>query len=175
MINTKKFENISNKQRLEVENIFYSSSTKSSFRSDDERTKFKYKYLDYYIENYPDIFIVAVRDESVVGYICGSPDSSKDIFLGESLSHYNLFRDEYLKYPAHLHINLCQSSRGLGLGSILIKEFENLVSLTSSGVHLLTSPIARNRSFYLKNHYNFEITKSFNNSEILLMGKLLSY
>jgi hypothetical protein len=90
------------------------------------------------------------------------------------LFYFDLFKDEYLKYPAHLHINLSESSRGLGLGSILIKEFETKVSATSCGVHLITSPTARNRGFYLKNEYLHEIVKTYNKSEILLMGKELS-
>jgi GNAT superfamily N-acetyltransferase len=174
MIILKTLSQISDEQSKDVENIFFESSSKTSFKNDDEKNKFKFKYLSYYIENYPDLFIVGMIDKKAVGYICGSPNSYKDKFLLDSLFYFDLFKDEYLKYPAHLHINLSESSRGLGLGSILIKEFESKVSSASCGVHLITSPTARNRGFYLKNEYHHEIIKTYNKTEILLMGKELS-
>jgi ribosomal protein S18 acetylase RimI-like enzyme len=166
--------NISKKQIQNISNIFFESSFMTSFKNDKERDEFEFKYLGYYMETYPEFFLVGILDQKVIGYICGSPNSLKDEFLFNSLFYFNLFKDEYLKYPAHLHINLSSDSRGMGLGSILIEEFEKRISQIAVGVHLITSPVARNRNFYLKNGYSYEVTETYKTSSILLMGKDLS-
>jgi GNAT superfamily N-acetyltransferase len=148
--------------------IFFESSARSEFESVEAKNDFLYKYLGYYRENYPDYFLVGVLEKEVMGYICGSPDSSKDLVLFDILPHYGLFKDLYSTYPAHLHINLSENSRGKGIGSKLIRQFENLCQ---SPTHLITSPSARNRSFYLKNDYSFESVRSYSNTDILFMGK----
>jgi ribosomal protein S18 acetylase RimI-like enzyme len=44
------------------------------------------------------------------------------------------------QYPAHLHINLLPTHQGMGLGSRLIKQFEEHIrSLGAPGIHLRTS------------------------------------
>jgi GNAT superfamily N-acetyltransferase len=154
-----------------VVDIFYESSYKKEFNSEIEKNDFLYKYLGIYKDKYPDLFLVAVKNEEVLGYICGVHDSKLETSLYDLLPHYSLFEDLYAKYPAHLHINLSSKSRGLGVGSILIEAFEELSS--SGGIHLITGPKARNRSFYLKNNYSFECIREFKGLELLFMGKTL--
>lgn len=154
-----------------VVEIFFESSSKKVFKSDTEKNDFLYKYLGFYKDKYPNIFLVALMDDKVLGYICGARDSKFENELYDFLPHYSLFEDLYEKFPAHLHINLSQNSRGLGVGSKLIEAFEEIVS--TSGVHLITGPKARNRSFYLKNNYTFECLREFRGLELLFMGKTL--
>lgn len=52
-----------------------------------------------------------------------------------------LYKEELLeKYPAHLHINLLPDYQGKGLGSRLLKKFEERMRRSKvSGIHLVTS------------------------------------
>lgn len=172
MIEIKRYFELSSFQQEEVNRIFFESSARKTFDNEAQRDNFRYKYLDYYKETNSELFLISLRGEDVLGYICGSRNSKKELKLYELLPHYSLFEDLFEQFPAHLHINLCDSSRGLGIGSKLIEEFEALVS---TGIHLLTSPKARNRSFYLKNNYLNEYSRSFNNHELLFMGKVLTH
>ena len=155
----------------QVSSIFFESSIKKSFLSEQEKKDFRYKYLDYYKNNYPEFFLIAKKGNKVLGYVCGSPDSIKDSELFNIVPHYKAFEDYYGELNAHLHINLHSESRGLGIGSNLLREFEKL---NRGAVHLLTSPDADNRNFYLKNGYNIEKIKNFQGVTLLLMGKYLT-
>lgn len=155
----------------QVVDIFYESSPRKNFESIEEKKLFQHKYLDYYKISYPEYFYIALNSEKVLGYICGSPDSRRDEELKQVVSHYKIFKEEYDIFPAHLHINLSSASRGLGIGSKLVKHFEKNID---NSVHLITSPDAKNRSFYKKNGYSTEIIKVFNGFELLLMGKTKS-
>jgi GNAT superfamily N-acetyltransferase len=148
--------------------IFFETSARTEFISSEEKETYIYQYLGYYKEKYPEFFLIGIRGDDVIGYICGSPDSRMDLELFDIIPHYKTFQDLYPEFPAHLHINLTQSSRGLGLGSYLIKSFENLCNCAT---HLITSPDARNREFYKKNGYLYESSRIHKMSNILFMGK----
>ena len=152
----------------EVVNIFFESSSVKEFTDEKSKEEFLYKYLGYYKENYPEFFLVATFENKVLGYICGSPNSLDDSELLGLLPHFGVFKDLYDDFPAHLHINLARASRGMGVGSKLVQRFE---SICRGGVHLITSPTARNKSFYLKNGYNFNDIRVFSGSDLLFMGK----
>ena len=152
----------------DVLEIFLDSSTQKTFADQKEKNDFIYKYLSFYKENHAEYFLVAKRLDEVIGYICGAKDSKSQTKLFELLPHYELFREEYIKYPAHLHINLSPKARGAGVGSRLINEFEKAVACST---HLITTPSARNRKFYTKNFYTTEIIRTFSGSELLFMGK----
>ena len=148
--------------------IFFETSNKTNFSCDKVKEEFIYKYLGYYKEKHPDLFLIATINDKVVGYICGSSDSKSDIELYSLLSHYKLFSDYFVLFPAHLHINISKSAQGLGLGSLLLKEFE---LKCKKPVHLITSPDALNRKFYRKNNYLFESIRTHQKHDLLFMGK----
>lgn len=151
--------------------IFFEASPRKNFDNQAQKDSFSYKYLTYYKDKYPDIFLVCRDEKKILGYICGSPDSINDEVLYKLLAHYQVFEDLYSRFPAHLHINLSSESRGLGVGSKLVENFESIVK---SNIHIITGPSARNKSFYLKNEFNFESIKPFQDQELLFMGKLIS-
>ncbi|MEY3902596.1 MAG: hypothetical protein RL189_1902 [Pseudomonadota bacterium] len=158
-----------------VEKVFFESSTKKTFKTPEEREAFKFKYLDWYSKHHPECFFIAFEKNSdVLGYICGVPDSRMDPELRELHPWFQNFADCYDNYPAHLHINCSESARGRGLGSTLLNLFENhLQAQGMCGVHLVTSPDARNVGFYDKNGYKFTKTTIWKGSSLLLMGKAL--
>lgn len=158
-----------------VEKIFFESSAKKTFASNEEREAFRFKYLDWYAKNHPECFFVAFeKNNDALGYICGVPETTAHPELVGLHPWFSVFEDCFAQFPAHLHINCSESARGQGLGSTLLTLFENhLRSKNIQGVHLVTSPSARNVGFYDKNGYKFTKSAEWKGSSLLLMGKNL--
>ena len=161
------------------EEIFFESSVRKKFETEADRKSFLYSYFGYYLENFPELFYVAYQQlndqpPKVLGYICGCPDTLNEPALLIMHSYLNDFKEDYPSYPAHLHINCHRDSRGMGVGSALIKTLENsLKSQNIPGLHLITSEDAQNVSFYEKNGYNHRTLKDNGGFKILLLGKTL--
>lgn len=161
--------------RKGIDEVFFESSPKKNFASAAEREAFKYKYLDWYAQTYPQLFLIALADNSdVMGYICGVPDTRLHPNLAALHPWFEIFEDCYSRFPAHLHINCAEAARGRGMGSTLLTVFENHLQTDGvKGVHLVTAPDARNVGFYDKNGYKFTKTAQWKGTSLLLMGKSL--
>ncbi len=158
----------------EVRDIFFESSTRKTFANTDEREAFFYKYVGFYLSRYRDLCLLALEGDKVLGYILGSP-TSDDAELLRVQPHLQTFASDFKLYPAHLHINLHESSRGKGLGQILVNAWEQkLRDRNIQGLHIMTSPDALNKSFYSRLGFHYENEQSFQGYGILLMGKSLS-
>lgn len=156
----------------QVIDIFFESSGIKRFKSDQHKKEFLYKYLGYYFMNYPEYFFVMLKGNKVQGYICGVLDSSLCKELYDIVPHYSIFSDLYDEFPAHLHINTHHLSRGKGVGKELINFFCRKI-LASQGVHIITSPNARNVNFYEKNDFKKIATRQHSEHELLFMGRHL--
>ncbi len=155
----------------ELREIFFESSARKDFKDEAERDIFYRKYVGLYLEEAPELALVAKSDK-ILGYILGMEKNEGEVRVLQP--HLEIFSDLFERFPAHLHINLHKDSRGLGIGSKLLIEFENLLSKKGvAGVHLMTSPSSRNSSFYRKNGYLFEETREYSGNGILFMGKPL--
>lgn len=156
----------------EIEEIFFESSARKSFSDEEARVRFQWRYLGFYLAHYPDCVWIA-KSKGVLGYCLGMPMTlSPELYKLQP--HLVMFEGYYKEYPAHLHINCHADARGQGLGSKLVKEFEKgMQELGIKGIHLMTSPESRNRSFYQRLGYTFEVELSYQQSPILLMGKRL--
>ena len=159
----------------QIEAIFWETSARKAFASDDEKIHFRARYLDTYLTQYSEHVFVAALGERVLGYILGVPETLKATDILKSSPHLEIFEDLYERYPAHLHINLTADARGTGLGGELLQAFErHLSALQVKGVHLITAATARNVSFYLKNHYTHRVERLWDGRPLLLLGKQLS-
>jgi ribosomal protein S18 acetylase RimI-like enzyme len=153
----------------EIGDIFFETSTKKTFATAEEKEKFHYKYVGYYLEHYPELIWIARRDRTL-GYILGSPQSTQPELL-KIQPHLEKFKGFFTLYPAHLHINLSAASQGLGLGSKLVAKLKNeLESFKIHGLHIMTGPESENRLFYQKLGFTFQVEKD----SILFMGLPLS-
>jgi GNAT superfamily N-acetyltransferase len=158
----------------EMRSIFFESSQKKDFKDESERETFYFKYLGFYLDKYPEYALVAV-DQDVIGYCLGTLDS-KDKELLKIQPHLSVFEDLFSQYPAHLHINCHASYRGSGLGSKLLLAFEReLTGKNISGLHIMTSSDAKNKSFYLRAGYDHLVEREWQGKKILFMGKRLSH
>ena len=163
----------------QIDDIFFESSPKKSFISDSDKQQFKYKYVSYYQKRYPDLFFIAYEIKEngafqVIAYICASENTLKDEELFNLNPYLEAFKGACQKYPAHLHINCSSYSRGKGLGAKLIVTLESaLREKKCNGLHLITSPNARNVNFYEKNKFNERFNAVYGEAKLLLMAKKL--
>lgn len=152
-----------------VEEIFFSTASVQTFANETQRERFKYKYFGFYVEKYPELVLVARNQEKVLGYCLGSFETNESFYLYQP--HLEIFSDLFPSFPAHLHINLHTDSQGLGIGQNLFGQWESIVSERAKGMHIMTSPAARNVSFYRRLGLETQIVRKFNNHEIMFMGK----
>lgn len=154
----------------EVREIFFESSTRKEFKSEEEKEAFFYKYVGLYLKHYPEFALIAVTDR-VLGYIVGAPESSTEE-LYQVQPHLKNFASHYQKYPAHLHINCHHDARGMGVGGMLVANLEERFKTHKiHGFHIMTGPNAKNKSFYKKLGFDYEVVEDFQGSPILLMGR----
>jgi len=149
--------------------IFWETSARTEFASEQEKLAFRQQYLDAYLS---DVILVATAGPRVLGYVLCQTDT-----LGQRSQwppHLHLFADLYAEFPAHLHINFRAEARGTGLGSALIGALEELlVQCGKKGLHLITAASARNVSFYNKNGFNRQEARDWKGTSLLFMGKTL--
>lgn len=163
---------LSLEQEIQLDEIFFESSSRQSFESIESRDSFKFQWLNSYLLNYPEFCFLALRDDVVIGYIVGAPDTSKHLSIVENKS-YEVFADQFSRYPAHLHINCHKDSRGSGVGGSLINCFQNKLAKEGiSGLFIITSPDARNCFFYKKNGLDNIIDRDFNSIPLRFMSRL---
>lgn len=156
-----------------VEEIFFLSSSIKVFSSEERRAAFYKRWCKDYQILYPEEFFIAMENGEAVGYLSGCSDS-----LGAmeaiSIPGYLIFQDLFSSFPAHLHINFHPNARGKGLGSLLVNHYVNyLKSNNVIGVHLVTSPDAKNVSFYQRLGFTRTEKRDFNGITLYFMGLVL--
>jgi ribosomal protein S18 acetylase RimI-like enzyme len=157
----------------EVTEIFFESSTKKTFKDDEEKNNFFHKYLGFYLKNYPELALVFVKDDRVMGYVVASPVSD-GTEIDALQPHLQIFKDHFKSFPSHLHINAHFEARGMGVGSELMKEIEKRLKLQNiSGLHIMTGVDSPNQNFYKRLGFDFTVTLPFQGNPILFMGKRL--
>lgn len=157
----------------EVTEIFFESSTRKTFKDEEEKARFFEKYVGFYLRHFPQLAIVAIDQGRVMGYVVAAPETS-GAELDALQPHLRVFKDSFKDYPSHLHINCHFESRGKGIGSLLMGEIERrLKALKVHGLHIMTGPGAANKNFYSRLGFDFETKLDFHGSPILLMGKKL--
>lgn len=149
--------------------VFWETSARKEFPSVAERQQFQHQYLDAYLDQ---LAFVAVEHNQVMGYIIGQLDTLKT--EASWPAHLHLFREEYIQYPAHLHINCRSAVQGKGLGGQLLAALEaELRARGVKGLHLITAADARNVRFYKKYGYLEIAQRPWKTAQLLLLGKIL--
>jgi ribosomal protein S18 acetylase RimI-like enzyme len=156
--------------------IFFATSGRSSFDSEEAKFKFRYFYLDYFLEHYPEYCFCALDSaQNVVGYIVASPHTLSDQPLFEYHKYLGLFEHLIPQFPAQLHINLSAETQGRGVGGLLMTALEvKLRSAQVPGVFLITGQNSRNVSFYIKHHYDQLWSTEFRGNSLIFMAKHLA-
>ncbi|MCB0349709.1 MAG: GNAT family N-acetyltransferase [Bdellovibrionales bacterium] len=164
-------------QRLQdLENIFFSNA-QASIENEPERKSLFNKYAKPYIEHWPDdvFFACDLNTNKTMGYLIGCRDSLKaEPILSPLLGSYDLFADQFEKFPAHLHMNTHPEFHSQGVGTFLVQEY--IIELKKSGckgVHIVTAPGLRNVAFYTKNKFTHTINRDYKTHKLLFMGRSL--
>lgn len=168
-------ESLKKKAIEEIQEIFFLSTSVKSFTSDDHKKLFFEKWCGDYIVHFPETFYLFFdEDDSLLGYLSGCNDTLSS-FSFMRVPAQTLFSEQLESFPAHLHINFHPKARGMGLGSHLIEFYaRELVMCNIPGLHLVTSPDARNVSFYDRLGFDHHVVKEINGSKLLFMGKKLT-
>jgi ribosomal protein S18 acetylase RimI-like enzyme len=160
----------------QIEEIFFLSTSQKEWTSSEARQKFFHNWTDLYFQN-PDVLIaIDPTDRQVaLGYLTGCRDSSKfREILERNIPSQLVFQDQFDRFPAHFHINCHPRARGHGVGTSLIKKYEDLLFKAQiSGLHLVTSPTAQNVNFYQKLNFTEQLTRVWREAPLLFMGKKL--
>jgi GNAT superfamily N-acetyltransferase len=160
------------KDLKELKEIYFESSARKDFKDVAEKDAFYWKYLGYYLQHFPE-FVWIAKGERILGYVVAAP-ASDDPALYKIQPHLEIFKKYFKDYPGHLHINLHNDARGQGLGSKLLLELEKqLQSLDITGLHIMTGVDSRNKNFYTRLGFDFQMALEFSGHPILLMGKSL--
>lgn len=139
----------------QLDDIFFSSSATKSFASDDARSAFRQKWLGRYLDDDAEWFFVAVSGERLAGYLAGAIEDPARQTRFADIAYFADIADETAQYPAHLHVNVSESCRNLGVGSRLIDRFvQELRRNDIGGVHLVTGRNSRNIPFYVRNGFH---------------------
>lgn len=164
---------VKGKVEEELKEIFFESSTKKEFKDEAEKEAFYFKYLGFYLSHYPELAWVALQKEKVLGYVVVAPETNTSE-LQKIQPHLSVFHKDSEKFPAHLHINCHFESRGMGVGKALVETvIDALKTKNIKGLHIMTGPASKNRSFYKKLGFEYETESNFHGSPILFMGKSL--
>lgn len=157
-----------------IREIFFESSSRRNFNDQAEKERFFQRWTEYYLSEHPEsVYIAFDHDQTVIGYLMGCPDSRRAMeHYSSTLKSYSLFADLFDRFPAHLHINLAERARGRGIGAQLINAFIRDLE-GCPGLHIVTSPEARNRGFYLNNGFHFLVEREQNGTKFLFMGRPL--
>ncbi len=159
--------------REQLEKIFFDNSLIKSFKSLDEREKFFDRWCGQYLSNYPTQFYLALIEGKLVGYLAGHTNSTRAIDELK-IPGYDLFKDYYGQYPAHLHINCDVHHQGLGIGTKLMNAFmDELRDKEIPGVNIITSIGAKNSGFYASLGFDIIDFREHKGTKLIMMGKKL--
>lgn len=151
----------------QIQDIFWKTSAKTQFGSEEEKNQFEYKYLEYFFKYEKSLFFVYEDKKEILGYICCVFNILEHKELFDLLSYHNDFQDYFMTYQSECHINLHPNSQGMGIGSALLDFLKSeLHQRGSKGFFVFTASTALNREFYQKNGLNDVMSQN----HILMMG-----
>lgn len=155
--------------------IFFQSSSRTSFATAAERTAFLARWTAYYLDHCPDdVLLWREADGSITGYLTGCRDSAGAIPLHDGLPGYTVFADCFAAFPAHLHVNCRPDRRGRGIGAALIEAFaSDCAGAGLAGLHIVTAPSARNVQFYARAGFDHRVDRAWAGHPLLFMGRRL--
>lgn len=158
-----------------LERIFFESSSRTEFASEQERRTFFERWTSFYLDWHPEhVWLWMDPEDGFSGYLTGCLDSAAAEPLYNSLPSYGLFERHFREFPAHLHVNCRGARRNVGIGAGLVDTFiEECRAAGLAGVHIVTAPGARNVRFYERVGFTERVTGAYLGRPLLFMGRRL--
>src|SRR5262245_45643490 len=101
----------------DIDDIFFKSSARRDFSSQEERQAFRDMSLGRYIEKHRSSFFVALdADGRSVGYLAGCLENAITLSHFNDVGYFRSIEDICRDYPAHMHVNVAEGYRNRGLG-----------------------------------------------------------
>jgi GNAT superfamily N-acetyltransferase len=159
----------------DIDDIFFQSSAKRDFSSQEEKQAFREMSLGRYIEKHLSSFFVALdADGRAVGYLAGCLENPITLSHFNDVAYFRSIEDICRDYPAHLHVNVAERYRNRGLGTALVGRFVEWAKLHPvEGIHLVTSSGARSIPFYRRLGFTELRTFPWNVGTSVCMGRKL--
>jgi GNAT superfamily N-acetyltransferase len=159
----------------DIHDIFFTSSARIDFSSQEEKQAFRDTSLGRYIERHRGSFFVALNDpRGVVGYLAGCLENPITLSHFSDVGYFRDIDDLCRDYPAHLHVNVAEGYRNRGVGTALVGRFVEWAKLHSvKGIHLVTSSTARSIPFYRRSGFIPLRTFPWNSGISVCMGRKL--
>lgn len=151
--------------RAAITDIFFRSSVRQSFESDEARARFLATWTGWYLsEGAADVWLSLDDAGTVIGYLTGCRDSRAARPLFTTVPRYDAFADLFDRFPAHLHVNVHPDHRNGGIGAALVEHF---AAVCGTGVHVVTGAGARNAAFYRRHGF----TEAVERGGLLFLGR----
>jgi GNAT superfamily N-acetyltransferase len=159
----------------EIDDIFFKSSSVQSFARDEEKARFRERWLGRYLTHHTAwAYVARDADGHVVGYIVGAIDDPAQNPRYADIPYFVPWSHLTAEYPAHLHINVAPEWRGGGLGARLIAAFaHDAAAAGAAGLHVVTGEGMRNVGFYLRNGFQQLATLSQKGKGVVFLGRRL--
>ncbi len=151
--------------------IFFLSTTRTSFASAAERAAFLDRWTGWYVERAAaDVWFARDADGAILGYLTGCKDSAGAEELARRIPKYEVFADRFADFPAHLHVNVRPGHRDRGIGRRLVDAYAaDCLADGLPGLHLVTGAFARNVAFYRRAGF----TRAAQRGPLLFLGRRL--
>ena len=178
LIGIVRYDSIDQANRVEhdaqISRIFFAASSVQRFRDDRHRSAFHWLWLGRYLAEEPTEAYVALRDARVCGYLVGSLADPAQREEFKDLSYFQDFAAQTARFPAHLHINVDEGARGVGVGARLVEEFiDHADGAGVPGLHVVTGAGMRNVGFYQRLGFAEVARAPRNGSAVVMLGKKL--
>lgn len=154
-----------------LEEIFFLSAGRSTFPSPEARAAFFRTWTGWYVGNAPrDVWFWRDGEGSFAGYLTGCRDSAGAVGLFQTIPRYATFDDLFVRFPAHLHVNVRPERRSQGIGQCLVDRFAtDCAAAGIPGVHAVTADGLRNVDFYQR----LGFTEAVLRKPLLFLGRSL--
>jgi GNAT superfamily N-acetyltransferase len=160
----------------DLEDIFFKSSAKRDFRTNEEQQYFRDMSFGRYTVKHRDSFFVALNGGGrAIGYLAGCLKNPTKLGHFNDVTYFSYIEDICQAYPAHLHINIAEHYRGRGVGTALVERFVNWAEINSvPGIQIVTSNTSRSIPFYRRLRFTQLCEFSWNFGTAVCMGRQLA-
>jgi GNAT superfamily N-acetyltransferase len=160
----------------QVDAIFFAAAARTYILG-PEREAFRERWLGRYLDAPGDPLFLALagQEERVAGYLAGTlENAATSARFADDPRFRTDFAQACAEFPAHLHINVCETDRGKGLGAALIEAFGNLARAAGvGGMHVITGAGMRNVGFYRRCGFLEQARAVSNGQELVFIGRRL--
>ncbi len=168
---------------FQVEELFFDASSLKKFDNEGHKSSFYKRWCGNYLTYFPNTcYLLLDQNFNLLSYFLACADTRGAKEKNYDIPTYDLFANEQVLYPAHLHMNTHRDFRGLGLGELILNLsiadlIKKKILSRNHGLFLVTEKTERNYRFYRRQNFLFEkvaMTSQEPRRELVFLGYELS-